>query len=172
MPAPDEASLENERVKLEALFESKVHKMPDYVRKLVGGFEFRVYRFECKLVLVGLPVFFDPPGSEPQLVFGLMSSFVIFGAYSYWQPYVDALDDRLPTLCQAQIFFALLAAVVNASTPGCGKLIPWVSCSLALPTLLILNLNLYVHGARPMCAPARAVRAACPRSATSHETET
>jgi hypothetical protein len=58
-------------------------------------------------------VFFDPPGSVQQLIYGLMVCFLIFGANAYFKPYVADGDETLAVLCQAQIFFALLASVVN-----------------------------------------------------------
>ena len=111
--------LDEEGKHLKELFDKKEKQIPDYLRKLVGGFEFRVYWFEIaecfrKLMLVGAPVFFDPPGSVQQLLYGLMVSFLIFGLYSYWKPYVSRDDDILAALCQVQIFFALLASVVNS----------------------------------------------------------
>jgi len=60
---------------------------------------------------VCLPVFFDPPGSIPQLIFGLMTSFLTFGIYMFWGPYIRDTDDRLAQLCQVQIFFVLLSSV-------------------------------------------------------------
>ena len=59
-------------------------------------------------------MFFDPPGSVQQLLYGLMVCFLIFGANAYFKPYVADDDDTLAVLCQAQIFFALLASVVNS----------------------------------------------------------
>jgi len=121
--APKNTDLALEGRKLKALYNTKRAKLPDYLRKLVGAFEFRVYWFEIaecfrKLMLVGAPVFFDPPGSVQQLIYGLMTCFLIFGAYAYWQPYVDDDDDTLATICQAQIFFTLLASVINAFDDG------------------------------------------------------
>jgi len=119
LAAPELARAQAEYAKLEPLFEAQRDALPDYVRKLVGGFEFRVFWFELmeclrKLMLIGAPVFFDPPGSVQQLLYGLVACFIIACAYALWQPYVDDSDDRLALLCQTSIFFALLSSVVNA----------------------------------------------------------
>jgi len=119
LAAPELARARAEYAKLEPLFEAQRNALPDYVRKLVGGFEFRVFWFELmeclrKLMLIGAPVFFDPPGSVQQLLYGLVACFIIACAYAQWQPYVDHGDNRLALMCQASIFFALLSSVVNA----------------------------------------------------------
>ena len=111
------ARLKLQETKLQEKLEEEAEKLPDYLTKLVGGFAFRVYWFEIfecfrKLMLVCAPVFFDPPGSSSQLVFGLMVCFTVFGNFSYWRPYKE--DNALALLCQIQIFFSLLAAVVNS----------------------------------------------------------
>ena len=49
---------------------------------------------------VCLPVFFQPPGSVSQLMFGLVICFITFGAYMLLNPYVDDADDRFAELCQ------------------------------------------------------------------------
>jgi len=90
--------------------------LPDYVQKLIGGFELRVYHFELidcarKLAIVCMPVFFKPSGSVSQLIFGLVVCFVTFAAYIYYAPYVSGDDNRLAQLCQVQIFFSLLSAI-------------------------------------------------------------
>eukprot|EP00966_Prymnesium_polylepis_P238549 5516724-Prymnesium_polylepis.2 len=117
--APELVRAQAEYAKLEPLFEQQRNALPDYLRKLVGGFEFRKFWFELmeclrKLMLIGAPVFFDPPGSVQQLLDGLVACFIIACAYALWQPYVDDGDDRLALMCEASIFFALLSSVVNA----------------------------------------------------------
>jgi len=77
--------------------------LPDYVQKLIGGFELRVYHFELidcarKLAIVCMPVFFKPSGSVSQLIFGLVVCFVTFAAYIYYAPYVSGDDNRLAQL--------------------------------------------------------------------------
>jgi len=121
--------------------------LPDHLRKLVGGFRFRVYMFELvecarKLLVVGGPVFFDPPGSVQQLIYGIILCFTIFGLYGYFQPYTNSSDNGLATLCQMQIFFALLASVINtfdaASLRGSyniGLLLIFLTC---LPVILAI----------------------------------
>ena len=61
-------------------------ELPDYVQKLIQGYELRVYYFELfecarKLAIVCAPVFFEPSGSTAQLTFGLCMCFLTFGAY-------------------------------------------------------------------------------------------
>eukprot|EP00966_Prymnesium_polylepis_P247123 5714885-Prymnesium_polylepis.3 len=121
--APLLEALEKERAKLEILFERKCLALPDYVLKLVGGFEYRVYWYELvecarKLMLVGAPVFFDPPGSVQQLIYGLIACFLAFGANSWFQPYKNDVDDRLASMCQFVIFFSLLASIIDAFDEG------------------------------------------------------
>ena len=76
--------------------ESQVLKrLPRYMVKLVGDYRGRYYYFEIlecarKLLLVCIPVFFDPQGSVGQLMFGLLVCFVTSCAYSFMQPYKDA----------------------------------------------------------------------------------
>eukprot|EP00966_Prymnesium_polylepis_P264431 6109116-Prymnesium_polylepis.1 len=81
-------------------------------------------------MLIGAPVFFDPPGSVQQLLYGLVACFIITCAYALWQPYVDDSDDRLALMCQASIFFALLSSVVNAfdNSLDCGPVPAWTCC--------------------------------------------
>jgi hypothetical protein len=92
-------------------------KLPDYVQKLILGYELRTYYFELiectrKLAIVCLPVFFQPSGSVSQLVFGLIVCFLTFGAHMLYAPYVEHDDDHLAQLCQCLIFFSLLSSIV------------------------------------------------------------
>jgi len=91
-------------------------RVPDYVRKLIEGYELRVYWFELveclrKILLVGMPVFFEM-GSVAQLSYGLLVCFLSFGAYMLLTPYTSESDDRLAQLCQMQIFFSLVASIM------------------------------------------------------------
>lgn len=91
-------------------------RLPDYVKKLIQGYDLRVYwfeLFEClrKILLVGMPVFFEV-GSVAQLTFGLVICFISFGAYNAFTPYKERNDDRLAQLCQVQIFFALVSSII------------------------------------------------------------
>ena len=61
-------------------------KLPDYVQKLILGYELRTFYFEIiecfrKLAIVCLPVFFQPSGSVFQLMFGLIVCFLTFGTH-------------------------------------------------------------------------------------------
>ena len=62
-----------------------------------------------------VPVFFQPSGSDSQLIYGLMVCFVCFGAYVHFDPYEDRGNDAVARLCQMQIFFSLLASVALTS---------------------------------------------------------
>ena len=103
-------------VRLQHEQEKLLAKLPNYVQKLVLGYELRTFYFELlesarKLALVCLPVFFQPSGSVAQLIFGLVVCFFTFGGLMLYHPYVDPADDRLAQLCQVQIFFALLSSI-------------------------------------------------------------
>merc|ERR1711871_869494 len=69
--------------------------------------------FECfrKLALVCIPVFFTPPGSATQLIFGLIVCFCTFGVYTAFAPFIEYNSNIFAQLCQVQIFFALLSSV-------------------------------------------------------------
>ena len=73
--------------------------------------------FECirKLAVACVPVFFQPSGSDSQLIYGLMVCFLCFGAYVHFDPYEDRGNDAVARLCQMQIFFSLLASVALTS---------------------------------------------------------
>jgi len=146
--SPD--ALRNEHARLQKLFNDKRKRIPDYLQKLVGSFEFRVYwfeLFECfrKLMLVGAPVFFYPPGSVQQLIYGLMMCFTIASAFSYFKPYADAADTRLASLCQAQIFFSLLSSVLNTFEQSTLRLNHNVDILLVVLTLLPIGLAVYAE---------------------------
>ena len=70
------AELEKEQRRLHA-------SLPDYIKKLISGyravrFDFEILECVRKLALVCMPVIF-PPGSNAQLIFGLMVCFLTFG---------------------------------------------------------------------------------------------
>jgi uncharacterized membrane protein YgcG len=97
--------------------EKRYTALPDYIQKLVMGYEMRTYYFEMieclrKLAIVCLPVWFQPAGSVSQLVFGLVVCFLTFGVHMVYHPYIERADDRLAQLCQVQIFFSLLSSIV------------------------------------------------------------
>lgn len=58
-----------------------------------------------------MPVWFDPPGSAQQLIFGLLVSFMTFGVYTAFNPFVEERSNVFAQLCQVQIFFALLSSI-------------------------------------------------------------
>ena len=122
---------------------AKSGRLPEHVRKLIEGYDLRCYwfeLFECarKILLVGMPVFFEM-GSVAQLTYGLLVCFVSFGAFTLLKPYANDSDDRLAMLCQVQIFFALLAAVI----------LRWNSAAGAQTTSINLDAILCVFAALP-----------------------
>ena len=101
------------------------------LRKVTEGYKMRCYWFEIfecvrKLLLVGVPVFL-PPGSNGQLLTGLVVSFLTTGVYAKFEPYEDPMDGRLQLVCQFEIFIALLSSLVlqvDPSNPVMGFLLP------------------------------------------------
>jgi len=96
--------------------------LPDYVQKLILGYELRTYYFEIiecfrKLAIVCLPVFFRPSGSVGQLIFGLLVCFLTFGAHMLYSPYIEDENDRLAQLCQVHIFFSLTSSIALKYDP-------------------------------------------------------
>ena len=96
---------------------AKSGRLPAHVQKLIEGYDLRCYwfeLFECarKILLVGMPVFFEM-GSVAQLSYGLLVSFISFGAFALLKPYASDSDDRLAQLCQVQVFFALVASILS-----------------------------------------------------------
>ena len=117
LKSPQELVLDSRLAKLAAEQEKGMAALPEHVQKLIHGYELRCYHFEIfesfrKLALVGVPVFFEPAGGVAQLTFALIVCFVTFGMYTALSPYVDDGEDHLAQLCQAQIFFVLLASIV------------------------------------------------------------
>ena len=60
--------------------------LPGYMKKLIGGFEYRTYWFEIfetirKVLLVGVPAVGFEPGGALQLFWGLLVCFITFGMY-------------------------------------------------------------------------------------------
>ena len=113
--------------------------------------------FECirKLAVACVPVFFQPSGSDSQLIYGLMICFVSFGAYVHFDPYEDRGNDAVARLCQMQIFFSLLASVAltSASEQNAGS-----NMDILLVVLYCLPVRLPSHslGGSPL-TPASAM---------------
>ena len=102
-PSRSECALEVQRLTAEE--ERLRDELPDFMQKLILGYELRTYYFELiecfrKLAIVCLPVFFQPSGSVNQLIFGLMVCFLTFGAHMLYNPYIEGDNDRLAQLCQ------------------------------------------------------------------------
>ena len=142
------ASTQMDRLEIEE--ESRRAELPNYVQKLILGYELRVYYFELfecfrKLAIVCLPVFIPPSGSVPQLIFGLVVCFLTFGAHMLYNPYVENGDDRLAQLCQVQIFFALLSSIALKYDEGtlrnATNMDVLLTVLIALPILLAFYLE-------------------------------
>ena len=115
-------------------------ELPSTLRKLTAGYEMRCYWFEIfecirKILLVGLPVFFEP-GTPGQLILGLVIAFVTFGSYCAFAPYINSTDDLLSAICQLTIFFSLVASIVTKEFPNDHAM------SVLLPVLLLLPIVL------------------------------
>jgi len=124
--------------------------LPSYVRKLIGGYERRTYWFEIfeclrKVMLVGLPVFFKP-GSTGQLTLGLLICFFTYGLYCHFGPFVEDSDDILQTVCQVQIFFALLSSIILKADPDQEDTANILAIMLFVPPLLGLYLETPLPG--------------------------
>jgi hypothetical protein len=115
-------------------------ELPTTLRKLTAGYELRTYWFEIfeclrKITLIGLPIFF-PPGSPPQLIFGLIICFLSYGAYCVYSPYVADDDDFLAQVSQVIIFFALVSSVVTNAFPDDPLMVVLLPALLAVPVIL------------------------------------
>jgi hypothetical protein len=105
-----------ELMELDAYDKKQQAALPGYIKKLLKGYELRVWWFEIfeclrKLAVACVPVFFVPSGSISQLIFGLMVCFVTFGMFIHYDPFEEGGDDLLAWLCQGQIFFSLLSSI-------------------------------------------------------------
>ena len=112
----DEEEMSHEE-KLEAL----QLNLPSTLRKLVNGYELRTYwweLFECarKISLIAVPIFL-PPGSVDQLTVGILICFLSFSMYTAFAPFIEPSDDILSIVCQLQVFFALLSAILKRANP-------------------------------------------------------
>jgi len=90
-------------------------QLPDVAQKLILGYKLQTFYFELiecfrKLAIVCLPVFFQPPGSVSQLIFGLLICFTTFGCFTWFSPFKEHSDNHVAILCQVQVFFALLVS--------------------------------------------------------------
>ena len=137
-PEIDEA--EERKIELEEKYEARRADLPGDLRKLTGGYEMRTYWFEIfecirKILLVGLPVFFEPESVE-QLTVGLIICFMVFGAYMMWAPFIDDGDDFLSQICQLQIFISLLSTIVLKANPDSQFMSIFLVVMLATPPIL------------------------------------
>jgi hypothetical protein len=115
-------------------------ELPTTLRKLTAGYELRTYWFEIfecvrKILLIGLPIFF-PPGSPPQLIFGLIICFLSYGAYCVCSPYIRDDDDFLAQVAQVIIFFSLVSSVVTNAFPEDPLMKVLLPALLAVPVIL------------------------------------
>ena len=144
---------------LKAKEEKRRAKLPDYVQKLIMGYELRTYYFEIvecarKLAIVCVPVFL-PPGSSSQLIFGLMVCFLTFGVHITYNPYIADADDRLAQLCQVQIFFALLASVALKYDTATIDNPNSMDTTLCILTFLPMIMAIYLESPLPEMVSAR-----------------
>ena len=110
--------------------------LPNAVKKLIAGYEFRMYWyevFECvrKIAVVGVPVI-APTGSPGQLMLGLIICFLTYGMFSNFKPYVDEGDDFVALTCQFSTFFSLLAQIILVTSPNDPTL------AVLLPTISLI----------------------------------
>ena len=147
-PAADKARTESMREQIQHLKEKEEQKramLPDYVQKLVLGYELRTFWFEIiesvrKLAIVCLPVFFQPSGSVSQLIFGLLVCFFTFSAFASVAPYTGDSDDNLASICQVQIFVSLLSAAAlkyDATTLRNASNVDALLCGLTILPIVI-----------------------------------
>ena len=151
LPSPgkrssDYTAAELKIARLEREEDTLKRKLPDYVQKLILGYELRTYYFELiecfrKLAIVCLPVFFQPSGSVSQLIFGLLVCFLTFGAHMVYAPYIEDNDDRLAQLCQVQIFFSLLVSIALKYDTGTLRNATNIDVLLTVLTILPISIG-------------------------------
>ena len=118
---------------------------------MYGRYARRAYYFEMvecarKLMIVCMPVFFEPAGSPAQLIFGLVICFLTSCAYSMLEPYAEAADSHLALLAQGQIFFALLASIALSFSPAqFGNAAPAMDVLLTVFTIATIAASLLLE---------------------------
>ena len=91
------------------------------MRKLTAGYEMRCCYFEVfecarKIMLVGVPVFFNV-GSVEQLTLGIIVCFGSAMVFFQLAPYEADIDDTLAKICIVEVFISLLSAIVLKTNP-------------------------------------------------------
>jgi hypothetical protein len=128
-------------------------ELPTTLRKLTAGYELRTYWFEIfecvrKILLIGLPIFF-PAGSPAQLIFGLIMSFLSYGAYCVCAPFTKEEDDLLAQVAQVIIFLSLVSSLVTNAYPNDPIMSALLPALLAVPVILTvlfeMSLLKYLH---------------------------
>jgi len=114
-------------------------KLPTFVALLTESYEMRCAKFEVfecirKVLIVGIPALFTP--SNEQFMYGLLISFMNFGVYLYWTPYIDHDDDQLEAAAQLQIFCALLMKLAVDPSGNNTMMMLALFCLLLGPPLL------------------------------------
>jgi hypothetical protein len=117
-------------------------KLPSTLRNLTADYELRTYWFEIfeclrKIALIGLPIFF-PPGSPPQLIFGVIICFLSYGAFCAYSPYFRDDDNFLAQVSQVVIFFSLVSSVVTNAFPEDPVMQVLLPVLLAMPVILTI----------------------------------
>jgi len=100
--------------------------LPTSLKKLTNGYTSKCFWFEIfeclrKLALVGFPCFFTA-GSTEQRAIGMVICFITACILCWFQPYDDPNDTTLALLCQFEVFFCMVTAMVanDAKTSGAG----------------------------------------------------
>lgn len=113
--ALDDLAEHSENIK-EKAHEEAVRVLPGYMVRIIGHYRMETYWFEIfecvrKVALIGLPIAFET-GSILQQQFGLLVSFITFGCFLSFQPFIDPVDNQLEILCQLSIFVAMLMGLI------------------------------------------------------------
>lgn len=124
--------------------------LPSTMRKLTNGYELRTFWwevFECfrKISLIAVPIFFKE-GSIDQLTAGLVICFVTFSTYTAFAPFISHSDDVLSIVCQLQIFFTLLSAVLKQANPNSVIMSSLMPIMILIPPAVALILEFDVKG--------------------------
>ena len=112
-------------------------RLPVAVKILTAGYKYQYHWFEIfecvrKILIIGLPVGVSS-GSSLQRFLGLQMCFGTWGAYTYFYPFHEPVDNVLATICQLNIFTTLLASYLLDETPNSTGVGVMLLCMLVLP---------------------------------------
>eukprot|EP00966_Prymnesium_polylepis_P290180 6703308-Prymnesium_polylepis.1 len=93
-------------------------EVPQYIQALTTPYDLAMMYWEIvecvrKLALIALPLLFQPPGTIPQISFGILLATFFLLLYNNLKPYNAWQNDILQELCQLNIFLTLLIALVH-----------------------------------------------------------